>query len=692
MGEVYLAVDTTLDRRVALKLLPERLTTDEEAARRFMREARTAAALDHPNICAIHEVGEDGGHSFIVMQYVEGETLAAKLEREALPWPACLALAEQIAEALAEAHAHQIIHRDVKPANVVVTPRGQAKVLDFGLAKAVPTGEQIDTRIATASLLSTPGTIVGTAPYMSPEQVRGERVDARTDVWSFGVVLYEMLAGRRPFEARTSVEVLSAILVQEPPSLPEAIAQQPSLERLVRRCLEKDPARRYASMREVLEDLRGARETVGSGPELSGPRAAAPLRLEDRPPSASGSTSSPAQPALGAAGASGATETPALPTTRASLRSGLALAIALSVVVAVAAGYWMLVERRPAKPVAAADPVAETSSAYDDYLRGKVMVSEESRESNEQSIALLERAVAADPKLAPAFAELARAYNAKAFFYAPPEERERLNLDAAVAVEKALALDPDLAQAHHARGVILWTPGNRFPHEQTIRSFRRALELDPSLHETHHRLGMVYTHLGLFDEAWSEIEQAVSLNPANTLARFRFGMIHMYRGEYEEALAVLQGIPPEATPQVEANLAVAYYRLGRIEKARAIVERSLGSSRRDEGGLVTSTLAMILASTGEAAAAEQTARRAVELGEGYGHFHHTAHHLASTHALLGRSDEAVDWLEAAAEQGFPCAPCFENDQTLESLREHARFVELMARLRRQRARYLEWAS
>src|SRR2546426_8871443 len=184
MGEVYLARDTKLDRRVAIKFLPESLVADEQARKRLVREAQAAARLDHPNICAIHEVSEEDGRSFIVMQYVEGETVDIRMKRKPLDLSESLSIATQVADALAEAHAHGIIHRDIKPSNIIITACGQAKVMDFGLAKVIHQADRVDAEAETQTLLTAPDAIPGTVPYMSPEQLRGEQLGVCSDIWS----------------------------------------------------------------------------------------------------------------------------------------------------------------------------------------------------------------------------------------------------------------------------------------------------------------------------------------------------------------------------------------------------------------------------------------------------------------------------------------------------------------------------
>src|SRR5579862_3646436 len=266
MGEVYLAEDQRLSRKVAIKFLPPDVASDERARQRLLREAKTAAVLDHPNICAIYEVGEDDGHSFIVLQYIEGETLASRLRRQRPELREVLAIAGQVADALREAHARGIVHRDIKPDNIMLTSRGQVKVLDFGLAKLLRDPGVLESDAQTGSMWSVPGMVMGTVPYMSPEQVRGEELDGRSDIFSFGTVLYEMLSGRRPFEAKSTAEVISAILTTEPaPIVSLGPGNGGDEERLVRKCMEKDSGRRYQTMGDLIPDLEQIRRDHESG-------------------------------------------------------------------------------------------------------------------------------------------------------------------------------------------------------------------------------------------------------------------------------------------------------------------------------------------------------------------------------------------------------------------------------------------
>jgi Tol biopolymer transport system component len=267
MGEVYRAIDTRLDREVAIKVLPSSLSKDEDRLRRFEQEARATSALNHPNILTVYDIGTHEGSPFIVAELLEGEELRDELNHGAIALRKAVDYATQIASGLAAAHAKGIVHRDLKPENIFVTTDGRVKILDFGLAKLRPLSHAVDSRsdIETQKVLTDPGVVMGTVGYMSPEQVRGRDTDHRSDIFSFGVILYETLSGKRAFGGESMVEVMNAILKEEPPELSETSAKtNPALEQIVRRCLEKKPEMRFHSAHDLGFALRTLFTTSGS--------------------------------------------------------------------------------------------------------------------------------------------------------------------------------------------------------------------------------------------------------------------------------------------------------------------------------------------------------------------------------------------------------------------------------------------
>lgn len=794
MGEVYLAEDTRLRRRVALKFLPVVYTRVKTHLRRFELEARAVAALSHPNVCTIHEVIQTkGGRHCIVMEYVEGMTLRERMVKHRMSLNEVLDVAVQIASALSSAHAAGIVHRDIKPENVMLRRDGYVKVLDFGLAKLTETrSEPVNPEDSTRAieLKTSPGIVLGTVAYMSPEQARGLPVDARSDVWSLGVLLYEMVTGKKPFVGATPTDVIISIAERETDPLTKSAPEALPLEPIVTKALAKDRNDRYQTAEDLLIELKSLKREW-DGADLDRYKGAMPRRKPETPrlfdwpitrsrllilialaavvgigvvwtwvlkgpktstPLATEIKSLAVLPMVNLSGdpsqdyfAEGMTET---------LIAGLAKVTALRVTsrtsvmqfkgsqkplqeiarelsvdaivegsvqrfgdkilvnvelihapteqhlwgntydrdlrdvlslqneVARAVTQAIRINLTPQEQVRLAQARHINPAAYDDFLRGQYYLNRQTRADNDSAIQAFNRAVTSDPEFAAGWAQLAQAYVWKLFLFAPNEKD--LQEKAFVAVAKALALDPELPEAYLARGRLLWTPANHFPHDKAIQEYRRALALNPSLDEARNQLAVVLGHVGLLDEALQELEKALAANPSNNLARFRVGEILLFQGKHEEAVTALRNVPPEANPSMVGHqIVLALFDLGRKEEAAATLERFLKEYPEDNRGLFTSLQALLAASNGQQELAEEKIKLAIERGKGFGHFHHTAYHIVCAYALMNKHEEAIKWLESTANEGFPCYVLFERDHNLDNLRGDARFIALMARLKQQ---------
>ena len=327
-----------------------------------------------------------------------------------------------------------------------------------------------------------------------------------------------------------------------------------------------------------------------------------------------------------------------------------------------------------------------SSEAYELYLRGRIRIRHETRIDDSVAIVLLERAVAIDPQFAAAHAQLARAYGLRVSQFAR-EDAAALE-KAYVEVDKALQLAPDLAEAHWARGFLLWGATGQFRHEEAIREDRQALALNPNLPEAHHHLGMIYLHIGLLDAAVTEFREALSLNPFDVNAQRRIGIIEIFRGQYEQGLSTIRQAGPEANPGLGSyQVAWALLYLGRKTEAATFMDEYLRAHPEDVGGLVHSTRAILRAELGDASGAEADIRQAMVTGPRFIHFHHAAYNIASAYAILGRPGPAVIWLRRAADDGWPCYPYFVSDPNLAPIKRDPGYLTFMRELKARWHRY-----
>jgi serine/threonine protein kinase/TolB-like protein/Tfp pilus assembly protein PilF len=762
MGEVFRATDTRLQRPVAVKILRGTVSENPAARERFQREARAASALNHPNICTVYDVGESTGQLYLVMEYLQGETIQARLRRGPLTEAELVDCSIQIADALVAAHTAGIVHRDIKPANIFLTRRGQAKVMDFGLAKwnRAPDAEE------TASMLTEAGVAMGTVAYMSPEQARGEALDTRTDLFSFGATLYEMAAGARAFPGSTPAVIFSAILHGQPEPLRNVRPELPAeLGEIVAHLLEKDRADRTQSAAELHSALKQL-GTSRAAPAVAAPSrrgrtivAAALLlvmivvlagyRLDwfDSGSQIQSLAVLPFENASGDAGqdyisegltgamtaelgrsqairvasreaaagfhggAKGPSEAGRELSVDAVLKSSVSrsddrVRVSMELVrTANGRRIWsktydhrlndlLAAQRQMSRDlftaigVTVAEPekqrrgeTAEVNpEAYDLYLRGLSHLGRSNEPDVDQAIALLERSASLDRSFALPQSYLAFAYSLKANQYraSDPQWEEK----GFAAVQKTMALDPTLPEAHFAQGIMLWRKSHGFPNLEALAEFRQAIAGRPNMDEAWHQHGVILFHVGHLAAGLRDIDRALAVNPANTTARFRYGPIDVYQLKFEEAIAALRRVPKESFPaQWVYQMAWALLSLNRLDEADRVLREALAENAADQGGVIHAARGMLRAKRGDRTGAEADIADAVRLGRNYIHFHHTAYSIAAIYSTLHEFDKAEEWLENAAGDGFPNYTYFEKDPNLEGLRTTPRSRMFLAGLR-----------
>jgi serine/threonine protein kinase/Flp pilus assembly protein TadD len=570
MGEVYLAHDARLSRNVAVKVLPADRTLDEAARQRFLREARAASALNHPNIITIYESDSHNGVAFIAMEYVRGSSVAELLRERPLADSEAIAYATQIADALAKAHAAGIIHRDLKPGNVMVTEDGLVKVLDFGLAKletiakGVTAGKgSAPSPAETASLLSMPGTTLGTLFYMSPEQARGEPADARSDIFSFGVVLFEMLTRELPFTGENLLAMLHSLHFGAPkdirylrPDLPLQLAS------IAGHCLQKLPDDRYQSAAEIARDLRsggtsGMAFAIGStAPNAAGPQTSAQTVATAQSVSAAGVAQ---------------TATQRSPRTW-KRESGLALLVLLAALLAIPAlrhsisSLWEKPQtaNNAANVTVPDNPFALRTQAQAYLDRWDLA------DNLDRSITLLNRAIELDRDYAPAYASLTSAYFEKNRLHADPQWAKQ----AAQSANRALQLNNELADSHVAAGLAAMLAAKNGDAE---KEFHKAADLDPRSAKPHRWLGLLFNAMEQNKQAEDEQIRALALDPGDWRARMNLGLLYYKTARYPEAATAWEQVK-KLTPDnfyVLNNLAGVYMMMDRDEDAAAALQRSL---------------------------------------------------------------------------------------------------------------------
>jgi len=609
MGVVYKAEDTKLKRTVALKFLPPGFTKDTHAIERFMQEAQAAAALDHPNICTVYEINESEDQTFISMAFIKGQSMKEKIESGPLKIEEALDIAVQVAEGLQEAHERGIVHRDIKPGNVMLTEKGQAKITDFGLAK-----------LEWGADLTKTATIIGTVAYMSPEQARGEKVDHRTDIWSLGCVLYEMLTGKRPFKSTNDQAVIYSILKEKPVPMTEIWRDiSKKLEQVVESCLEKDPAERYKDMGALLRDLNSIdpnkKAPVSEKPSI----AVLPFVNMSADPENEYFSDGLSEDLINAL--TKITDLHVVARTSSfafkgekvdireigqkldvnNLLEGSVRKVGNRVritaqLIKVEDGYHLwsdrfdrdmedvfaiqdeITEKIMEKLLVALDVHKKTPQehrpanleAYDLYLKGRYCLN---MFSMDKALAYYNQAIEKDPEYALAYASIAEVYTLYSTGFDILPSKDAMP-KARKAAQKALQLDPNLAEAYVSLGLVALSYD--WDRKATKQYFHKALELNPNSASAHQWIEFYWTYMEADpDTATEHLERAQELDPLNFLIKVRLGFMSIFKRDYDHALDQFK-----ALFNFEPNYAMLYLSFATAYALKSMYDEALSYGKK----------------------------------------------------------------------------------------------------------------
>jgi serine/threonine protein kinase/tetratricopeptide (TPR) repeat protein len=736
MGEVYRARDPRLGRDVAIKVLPRQFAADADRLRRFGQEARAASALNHPNILVVHDVGTHEGAPFLVTELLEGESLRDRVRGGVLPVRQALDIAAGIVHGLAAAHAHGIVHRDLKPDNVFVTRDGRAKILDFGLAKqvaALPVNRQTELPTQDTAEATQPGLLLGTVGYVSPEQVRGEPADSRSDIFSFGCVLYEMLSGRKAFQKQTGVETLTAILKEEPPPLvPPSGSAPANLGRIVRRCLEKRPEDRFPSAHELGLALQAVAETLLTDRSEAGPplKSIVVLPFENLSPDpenaffADGLTEELIADLSKVSALRVISRTSAMllrgskkdvPTIARELnvgyvlegsvrRAGSSLRITAQLIEAASdAHLWAEkytgtiddvfdMQEKVSRAIVESLKVTLTAGekhrlaarmipnirAFDLYLEARQALYRLTESGLDRALQLVQEAIGVTGPNALLFSLAAEIE----FFYHDQgihTDEETLGRADSWAA-RALALDPGLAAGFQARGLIRGRKGDVL---QEIYDLQKARELQPSGDHLGY-LAWILAEVGRTAEARVYAAEMVAVDPLLWFAHWGQAWVAILDGDFEAADARTKKAAEvggnEPVQIFFRGISSAY--AGRLDAACGFFSRVVEMESTGIA-MVAAALNALFSRDAEAAKGllqDHALRSLVRLDKEFSWW------LAAGCTFAGETDEALDWLANAIDLGFVNHYFFSRiDPFLARLRADSRFQALMSRARKKQA-------